>query len=238
MSRLPVVGQDNDVWGGVLNDFLSQSLNSDGSLKNSSVASNLPDASTTTKGIVKLVGDLGGTATSPTVPGLAAREQTVNKDQINGYAGLDGNGLLKTAELPSSVVTNNQTQSAENTVLPLFTINPKTSGFEPFQVQMNSYVNPGGGAGTYNHAMFLGWNASTHGTGTPAVSGKPSLIMGMEDNYYDSGGTNLFGMEWYVEYFSPDGTSVQGLRPFYARISSDTNARNGCIITFDIGTDG
>lgn len=37
----------------------------------------VPDASTSTKGIVQLAGDLGGTATSPTVPGLAGKEPTL-----------------------------------------------------------------------------------------------------------------------------------------------------------------
>lgn len=37
MSRLPLVGQDDNAWGDILNDFLSQSLNSDGSLKASSI---------------------------------------------------------------------------------------------------------------------------------------------------------------------------------------------------------
>jgi hypothetical protein len=35
-----------------------------------------PDATTTSKGIIKLAGDLGGTAASPTVPGLAAKADT------------------------------------------------------------------------------------------------------------------------------------------------------------------
>lgn len=38
MSRLPVPGGDNGVWGSVLNDFLSVSLNADGTLKTSSVS--------------------------------------------------------------------------------------------------------------------------------------------------------------------------------------------------------
>lgn len=37
------------------------------------------DASTTVKGIVKLAGDLGGTADIPTVPGLASKESISNK---------------------------------------------------------------------------------------------------------------------------------------------------------------
>lgn len=35
MSRLPIVGGDSDVWGEILNDFLSVSLNPDGTLKSS-----------------------------------------------------------------------------------------------------------------------------------------------------------------------------------------------------------
>lgn len=37
-----------------------------------------PDATTTVKGIVRLAGDLGGTAASPTVPGLAGKAATVH----------------------------------------------------------------------------------------------------------------------------------------------------------------
>jgi baseplate protein BppL len=43
----------------------------------STVSAGSPDASTTTKGIVRLTGDLGGTATAPTVPGLATKEPTI-----------------------------------------------------------------------------------------------------------------------------------------------------------------
>lgn len=33
MARLPTPGGDNDVWGTILNDYLSVSHNSDGTLK-------------------------------------------------------------------------------------------------------------------------------------------------------------------------------------------------------------
>jgi lysophospholipase L1-like esterase len=39
--------------------------------------SGAPDATTSTKGLVQLAGDLGGTAASPTVPGLASKEPTL-----------------------------------------------------------------------------------------------------------------------------------------------------------------
>lgn len=48
MPRLPQPGSDNGVWGDILNDYLSQTLNSDGSLKNDSVgAAQLQDSSVT-----------------------------------------------------------------------------------------------------------------------------------------------------------------------------------------------
>src|SRR5687768_10900716 len=40
----------------------------------STASAGAPDASTTTKGLVQLAGDLAGTATSPTVPGLANKQ--------------------------------------------------------------------------------------------------------------------------------------------------------------------
>jgi len=40
----------------------------------STVSAGAPDASTTIKGLVRLAGDLGGTAASPTVPGLAGKQ--------------------------------------------------------------------------------------------------------------------------------------------------------------------
>lgn len=61
MSRLPIPGSDDDTWGDILNDYLNQSHNSDGTAK---------DASTTSKGVIQLAGDLGGTALAPTVPAL------------------------------------------------------------------------------------------------------------------------------------------------------------------------
>src|SRR6266550_3748218 len=37
MSRLPVVGGDENTWGGILNDYLSVLLDTDGTLKASAV---------------------------------------------------------------------------------------------------------------------------------------------------------------------------------------------------------
>ncbi len=46
MARLPIPGSDDGAWGAILNDYLSQSLNTDGTLKSNIVAStNLQSAS-------------------------------------------------------------------------------------------------------------------------------------------------------------------------------------------------
>lgn len=41
MARLPVPGQDQGVWGDILNDFLGQAHNSSGTLKDNSVSGNV-----------------------------------------------------------------------------------------------------------------------------------------------------------------------------------------------------
>ena len=42
MSRLPISGSDDGVWGDILNDFLSVSLNADGTLNPVGVAAAAP----------------------------------------------------------------------------------------------------------------------------------------------------------------------------------------------------
>ena len=73
MSRLPKDGELN--WGGILENFLKQSLNHDGTLVSSPTNphtgepnSNLADA--TSAGLIRLAGDLGDSAGKPKVAGL------------------------------------------------------------------------------------------------------------------------------------------------------------------------
>lgn len=131
-------------------------------------------------------------------------------------------------------------QPAEAVYAPVLTAQPFTPGAEPWQILLDSFPNTYGPAGTYNRAVHLGWNASRHNGGVP-VNGKAAILMGFEDNYYAgaAGESNKYGTEWYVEYWSPDGTSQQMLRPFYARMEgSDTNTASNMTITMDIGSDG
>ncbi len=70
MTRLPTPGADEDGWGDILNDFLSQAHSSDGSLKSSAVDGAVSDASSGSSGAVRLAHDLGGAAAAPVVTGI------------------------------------------------------------------------------------------------------------------------------------------------------------------------
>jgi len=115
MARLPQPGSDSGTWGQVLNDFIAVTHTTDGKLRDNIIDANnikdnavtsehlaptvqaslanadaavsgtAPDASSSTKGIVRLTNDLGGTATAPTVPGLATKEPTITAGTTAQY---------------------------------------------------------------------------------------------------------------------------------------------------------
>lgn len=76
MVRLPTPGGDENTWGNVLNEYLSQAHNNDGSLKG---------ATSTSTGGIKLAGDLAGSADSPTVPELANKEDSIATGSAGQY---------------------------------------------------------------------------------------------------------------------------------------------------------
>ena len=128
MTRLPIPGADNGSWGEILNDFLRVEHNDDGTLKTSYVdssqkgqaggvaeldgggkvpSSQLPasalvgDATVSDKGIVQLAGDLGGTASAPTVPELADKVSKAG-DTMSGALIITADGGRDTLALTST----------------------------------------------------------------------------------------------------------------------------------------
>lgn len=90
------------VSGGSDGQVLSKDTGSSGGLQWVS-PSGVPDATASVKGILQLTGDLGGTATSPTVPGLTGKANTTRA--INTTHSLTGGGNL-TADRTLSLVND------------------------------------------------------------------------------------------------------------------------------------
>jgi len=75
MARLPSPGSDNDNWGTLLNDYLQQTLASDGTFLTSATntytgTTNTNLANSTRPGLVQLAGDLTVPYSAPKVTGL------------------------------------------------------------------------------------------------------------------------------------------------------------------------
>lgn len=112
MARLPVPGSDSGIWGSVLNDFLNQSHNADGTLKASAVSASGADATTSAKGILQLAGDLAGTAAAPTVPGLAIKADDSAVVHKAGSETVSGAKNFAAGITAQSVTTDSSVRSA------------------------------------------------------------------------------------------------------------------------------
>lgn len=197
MAQLPTPGGDDGTWGNILNDFLEVSLNSDGTLSSSAVASALPspipsgklgtgtasssnflrgdgtwavpsgasNATSSTPGLIQLTGDLGGSATNPTIESIQG--VAISGTPSAGQALIAGSSSsAKWANAPVDWVnvvtaygadptgTNDATTAIQNA------INSLPSGGSYGNGQSGFAINPGGGviylpAGTYKVSSTL-----------------------------------------------------------------------------------
>lgn len=102
----------------------------------------------------------------------------------------------------------------------------------PFQVLTWGSTNSPAGHGT-DHVVAMGWNAGMFAPVDNGTASEPALFMGFEDGWWD--GVNQ-GAEWYIAYYSPDHSSIELFRPFYARVLRDNNTQHSATIFCDIGT--
>lgn len=125
MSRLPTPGGDNGNWGAILNDYLSQEHNADGSLKirTEGIPATIADGSITASKLssslnsyianaqtaVQSVNGKTGQAVTLTASDIADVVADSEKGAANGVATLDGTSKLTSAQLPSSVASSSQT---------------------------------------------------------------------------------------------------------------------------------
>ncbi len=94
-------------------------------------------------------------------------------------------------------------------------------------------------SGHKDPVRFFGWNADKGlGGGDTA---EPAFYMGMEADYHVSSwngdGTAHRVMEWYVNYNSPDNSTVTNFRPFAFSLGADDNSSHWATVQVDIGTD-
>lgn len=78
MARLPIPAGDNDTWGTILNDYMQQSLDADGTLVTAATntyttLANTNLANATRPGLVQLAGDLTTPYSAPKVVGIQGR---------------------------------------------------------------------------------------------------------------------------------------------------------------------
>lgn len=142
------------------------------------------------------------------------------------------------AELPSQYFAQSKSVPDNNaTATPLFVIAPPTNA----SFQFSEWSSGPQTDTSYNHWFGFGFNANRHAvnggaTGASVTANKPAWYMGLEDNWYDTADSTI-GPEWYISYWSGDGTSVQLFRPLYTRvISTGSNVR--AVSYFGIGNDG
>jgi hypothetical protein len=101
MTRLPEPGKDSGTWGDILNEYLSQEHNSDGTLKLRSDPALAGKYSKPADGIPE--NDLHSSVQTKlnAAPDLSSYQQASAKGTADGYAGLDSGGKVPTAQLPT-----------------------------------------------------------------------------------------------------------------------------------------
>src|SRR5205814_7201009 len=83
VARLPVPGHDDGTWGDILNDFLNQAHNSDGSIKASALASKADDASVVHNSGNETVAGVKTFISSPVVPTPSSYTDVANKAYVD-----------------------------------------------------------------------------------------------------------------------------------------------------------
>ncbi|HJQ08017.1 MAG TPA: right-handed parallel beta-helix repeat-containing protein [Candidatus Saccharimonadales bacterium] len=99
MARLPVPGSDNGTWGDILNDYLSQAHNSDGSLKAGSVNASQLQSGSINDSHVNAAAAIAQSKIANLASDLAAKIASTEKGAASGVAALDSSSLISAANM-------------------------------------------------------------------------------------------------------------------------------------------
>jgi len=87
MTRLPIPGQDDSTWGGILNDFLAVAHNADGTLSNTgALAAKANDSAVVHNTGAETVAGTKTYGSSPVVPTPTLASQAANKSYVDSVA--------------------------------------------------------------------------------------------------------------------------------------------------------
>ncbi|MHA8075773.1 tail fiber domain-containing protein [Aquirufa sp. TARAVU-A1A] len=155
-----------------------------------------PDASTTSTGKIQLAGDLGGTATSPTVPGLSAK------------APLNSPALTGTPTAPTATAGDNSTQIATTS----FVSTAITSGATPdaSTTSTGKIQLAGDLGGTATSPTVPGLSAKAP-LNSPALTGTPTAPTATAGNNSTQIATTSFVAASLTTAIVPASSSVSGI---------------------------
>ena len=83
MARLPVPGSDGGSWGTILNEFLEVSLNADGTVKSSAVATKADDTTVVHNSGAETITGTKTFSASPVVPSPSTSTHATNKSYVD-----------------------------------------------------------------------------------------------------------------------------------------------------------
>jgi hypothetical protein len=142
-------------------------------------------------------------------------------------------------ELPDGLLPRHMVQEAPDQVTWVFELDPFDPNVAPFQVVHKSFAN--GGGKPANNGVWIGYNAERYLQDGSGQDGNTGWHMGLESGYHNPD-DGTYGPEWYLNYVSPDGTSVPiaTMRPLYVRLGEAGTNQLGdkwAHVLVDIGGD-
>jgi hypothetical protein len=199
MAQLPIPGGDAGTWGSILNDFLSVSLNGDGTIQ--------PVALTAA----------GGVTSVNTITPQSGGNVTLTAANIGAYAkpsgGIPATDLSSTVQSDLTAATT-AVQSVNGLTGPTVSLTPSTIGALPTTTKLAGLADTSGAAGASNNQVLAydsttsQWIASTVSSTT--VSDATTSSKGIVELSGDLGGTAASPSVLKVNGTSVSGTPSSG----------------------------
>lgn len=190
------------------------------------------DATTSTKGIVQLSGDLGGSAAAPTVPGLATKVNNSSLGAANGVATLDGSTLVPASQLPMAAIASSSqlssTYASAASVTSAFTVATRGAPNRiPVVRKVVAYLGSSGHG--FAGAANTGGSYNLNDTANPMIGGTQSIQLAPGINTYaraDKTGMTPFSVRNKMMRLVLKCTNSANLLPMSVRFASDSGFAN------------